>query len=384
MKTKILYIISVIGFLTIGLIQAKEVIVKKETFNYPAKQNSTLSIKNQFGDIEIVNSTKDRIEVEVSVSLGSKKMRNEYYKQSVENIDIISTRKGSNIEIYTVLPRKLKSKGSFKVNYLVKTPDYVDMKLKNSFGNIIAGKMSANCKISVKFGSLIINELIAEKNTENTSEIALSFSKNSKVDEAQNIDLKLAHSECKINKAKILNVKSNFSELNVDEAEKLNINSKHDDIDIAKLNDICIDKGAFSDFSVKYLKDTIRANMNFSKLFIDDIHEDFKDINIIKRFGDVDISIDKDSKFFLDIKNEHGDVDLDHDFIVKWIYDSHEKKELKDLDIDHDFTETKVYGTHGILKKIIGKSCVDIDTSDNVTKIIIRSKHGDVKIDKTE
>jgi len=138
MKAKFFIIISILFFLS-GISAQDTVLIKKFNFEYPVNLETIAEITNIYGSIVFETIKENKIQVSgniISKSTNFKKAAKRLgqvmlYKDTANNRVIIKTMiLKKNLENYD-------KKNRVTINYIIKIPIYLRLKIENKYGNII-------------------------------------------------------------------------------------------------------------------------------------------------------------------------------------------------------------------------------------------------------
>lgn len=141
--------------------------------SYTLSGDERLNLSNQFGKIEIKTWQKNEVKVDVHIATSS--TVKEANDERFENINIKHSKEGGTVSFITEMDKKQSYKGtqsnSIDIDYVVYMPANAALTVKNKFGKTIVPHLSNSVKIEQEFG-----ELLAGKLTQNSS-IEVKFSK---------------------------------------------------------------------------------------------------------------------------------------------------------------------------------------------------------------
>lgn len=281
--------------------------------SFPASRETTLEVQNKYGKIQVVTWEKDSVSVNVDIYLtesSASKLR-----KLKEDIGIDFTGTNTFIVARTTiksesgrLASELKSisntiSGTNKqveINYMVHVPEYMDVILRNKFGDIYMDDLSGQVDIELSNGVLKANRL------EGNSTIALSFA-NGMIKSLGSATMKLSYSDLVLSEVNQLDLISKSSKVNVDKVNVLKINSRRDKLYFKEV-------GYFygkSNFTRVWVYDFIREcdlYMKYGKLTIEHVMPGFTRIYVESDYTDVTLFFHRESAFAFDILHHEKSV----------------------------------------------------------------------------
>lgn len=350
MKTK-LFIKSLIALFTLQLIfvvniNAEEVTKKfQETYN--SNDNTVVNIENKFGDVKIENWTKNKVQIDVIVTVEA---GSHSKAESILNkIEVAIKKSGDNIYAETDLDGSFNNV-EFSIDYKIKMPKNLVLNLENKFGSVFINELSNKFNIEVKYGALTINTLSGDA-SKPYGEVNLKYCKGSRIDNCNYLKLNLGYSKLSIGNANALISSTKYSKLAIKYTNLIVVASKYDNYKIGELKAIKA-TAAYSDFNIETLKQILKLETKYTNTEVEEIPADFKKIEIENGYGTIKLGIKAGASYKINAEAHYAKIDLpDSDKLNR-------KKEP---------TEVKYWG---IIGNDNAKATVDIET-----------KYGNVDLD---
>ena len=274
--------------------------------SFPVSHETTLEVHNKYGKIQLATWDKDSVAVEVDIYLtesSSKKL-----KKLKQGIQIDFTGAQSYIIAKTVIESEsgriaseLKSIGNtisgsnkrIEINYMVYLPAYMDVVLKNKFGDIYMDDLDGQSDIELSNGVLKANRLTGN------SSISLSFA-NGMIKSLGSANLKLSYSDLVLNEVSQLDMSSKSSKLNVDSVNVLKIDSRRDKL-YFKHVEYFYGKSNFTQIWVYDFLRECDLYMKYGELTIEHVMPDFSKIYVESDYTDMTLYFDKATSLAFDI-----------------------------------------------------------------------------------
>jgi hypothetical protein len=336
----------------------------KESFDTDVP--SELIIDNEYGDINI--ETWDQSKMEIMVHILAQSNDKSRAQKFVDGTSVDFSQEGKRIFAITQLgPTKAKKRwfswGSdnhtYTVNYSVRMPEQMSLKLENDYGSIFIGDFDGDLDVDLSYGE------IHTQNITGKTKLDIKYGE-VRTGKIGNAELNMANSEFRSEKTGNLNIKSNNSEFRILEALNITTFSKYDEYTIGKMDNL-INEGAYDEFNINKAR-SVRMTTRFSDLNLDYCEVDL-DIEMIH--GDVNIDHIMTAFSGGVIEGNHADIDIAFDGNVKVDIIS----ENTDIDLGRDFTR-EIYEEKRNDKRI--KAFIGSSSIHNV--LTIRSKYGSVEI----
>lgn len=267
---------------------------KQEKFETKYTKGMYLDLSNQYGDIEILNSTGDSIKIIADVTVNSKK---EESLQTYLNNVIISYKTGPGYVLaetkwsgdvdffeksYQAVKSGLTSENNVKISYKVYIPKYMELNISNKFGNVFLDNHSGRLSLKVAHGDIRARDL------DHVREIDLRFGK-LKVNKIGDSKITLTSVKyAEIQLANSISIKSTSSDININSVETIMLDSKHDEITINSLGEIS-GIASLSDLKIQQLNNSIRLDAKFGSIRLFQSNANVSRIDIISMRSDVSI-----------------------------------------------------------------------------------------------
>ncbi|MFP4488922.1 MAG: hypothetical protein ACLFN1_06425 [Bacteroidales bacterium] len=353
---------SVISLLFIQLILILPVSVYAadvdKTINreFDASKIDLLKIDNRYGDVEIVSSGNNKINIIVDVQLSHPS--DSRAEKLLSMINVLFSENDNTIEARTDIDRQFKLNGtgpnrSFSIDYRVEMPEDMDLDISNRYGNINTDELSGHVDIRIKYGSLFIKEL-SRGNKEPLNSVTAEYLRVGNIDNAGWLELNMMHvAKFNISSAQALLVNSRYSINNtIDMVSSVVIDSQYDKFEIGNANNI-VAESAYTSYKVEQLSNKLNIKTKYGSVDLDYVKPGFEQIKFDIQYTPLSIEIDESASYALtaDTKYTGLSLNLDRAEIRQRIEDNSSK----------------------YIEAVFG----DADTK---SEIIIDAKHGSVKI----
>lgn len=304
MKTKILRNLFVIALsLVYTLSFSQENFTKNYEKSYKLNENSFFKISNKYGKVHIENTTSDKLEILVTISVETK--NKDKADNVFDKIKINFNQSGDVISAETEIVKDIKVK-KFSIDYNIKMPEDLKIDLTNKYGSIFINKLKSKSTINCKYGHLKINELITSE-LKNLATVNIKYS-NGTISKCDYLKLDVKYSEMEINESRAVYINSGYSQLEFNKAYVLKVVSKYDpSFEIGEVTKLELE-GKYSGYEIGKLNNALKADISYSNLELDHLNNSFENVNIIAKYGNVEIDVDEDASYKFSGDAEYGSI----------------------------------------------------------------------------
>ncbi len=280
---------------------------------YDADAKTLLIIQNKFGDVDINNWDRNKITIDVTITVDHK--NEEKAKELIDYINVKFSQSGNTIEAITEISDKFSKRNTFtfggnnkefSIDYKINIPKDIKLDLENKYGSVFINEIAGHAKISVKYGNLKVNKMTRE-NIKPLNEISLGYSHGT-IEECKWLNLTLKYSKLKIEECKALIAVTKYSKLYVEKGSSIVCESKYDEYRIGKVTNF-VTSSAYTGFDINEIYKKLEFDNRYGSLDVDFVPANFEKISIENEYGDVDISIDPNASYNLKGYAKYADID---------------------------------------------------------------------------
>ncbi len=266
---------------------------RKITETFKVEPGTEIEIVNKYGNIHLIPWEKDS--VQFTIELMVKGTKDSKVDKSFDYIEFDF----KTTKYYIIAQTLFAGKSSFwsdvsdltgaifnsstktKIDYTVRLPANVKLKIMNKYGNIYTTDHTGELEIELSNGDLKAHNLVGKT-------IIMSEFGNTNIKKIENGILNISYGEFEIEEAGKLTIESKSTKFDIENVTSLNLNSKRDKF---------------------YLKDVgqVYGTTNFSQLEIDQLGQK---ININAKYGDIDIKSFSDHVSEFKIDADNADITL--------------------------------------------------------------------------
>jgi len=328
--------------------QMKSKDVKK---HYTVSANGSLSIDSKYGNVHVETWAKN--EVDITVIIEVTKRTATKAQQYLDKISIdIDDASVNNLAFKTMISGNLDNNGNdkIKIEYRVKVPATLNLKLKNNYGNLFLQDASGEINISVAYGNLKIGELTGP------IELKLSYG-NGDIEKVNNGNLVIRYSNLDIEDAGNVEVTNSYSNIEFGNSNYVDLTNKYGNLTWKSLNNL---KGSSKYGTVKVAKlyESLTFNVSYGGgIKVAWVSKDFRNIDIKSSYAAVSLKFEQGMSAVLDAEMKYCN--------------------LKNYDIEFDYSYIDERGSMKYYKGKMGKGSYN-------SKIKIIANYGSVKLSYTD
>jgi len=283
-------------------------LVKKISKEFSTSKNSTLSINNRYGKVELITWDKASVKIDVEIIVKAKNKSNAEDRMNDIYIDV--SQSGSSIKGITSIESRNTSWWSswwessdknteIEINYTVRTPSNITFDLSNKYGNIYLPNLTGKTSINLKYGNL------EGKDISNDVQLYVSYGKATMGSMTQ-LQSNLAYSSLRCFNVGQCVITSKYSKIHMDDVENLTSNSKYDGYKLGYVNTLKME-GSYNDFKVTTVQNAeltlkytgiyienqgnkLNVNLSYGSLTVDNLLPEFRSMNVSSRYGPIKIN----------------------------------------------------------------------------------------------
>ena len=344
--------------LNITCVTFAQIVNKREKLAcYAVSRGTVLEVENKYGNIHLSNWDKDSVDIKMQMVVTAKnkdklqKTLNDIHFDFRKSNGFITLKTTVDIGTFGQLTEELfKSNEDVEVNYYIKAPDYLSIKLENKFGNIYLEKVTGKADITLSHGDLKAKEI--------QGRLKLNFSfGDADINSLTTAYLDLSYAEVNIKEVSFVDIKSKSSDILIRKADKAVLDSRRGDIEFTEVG-ILSGKTTFADVEIGILKTELNLEMQYGDILIEKPSRNFSLINLNLKFSDVDLYFSNDVAFDFDMS--HRKVDFSY---------SKNKAALETKSIDNS-SKKDFFNTYGKFGGVITSK----------SRVRINAENGDIKI----
>lgn len=313
---------------------------KTYTETFSVNGSGDVRLTNRYGDIRVETWDRDEVKIDVRVKVAAEDQddadrtfnRIEISFSGGSNAASATTSIGSGSKKSKGILRSLLdgewpswdgigSSNDFKIHYTVKMPasanletdaKYCDVLLPDltgnnrltvGYGDLVAGDLTGRNEISVSYGSARVDQL-----GENSS-FRSRYCGNNSIRKAADLRYDGRYSETEIGTVDRLRVEAGYEEIEVRQAREIRFDGNYNDLVVDQVERIFLD-GNYSDIEISEVSKELEVDASYGDLEIDRLSTGFERVYIRVNYIDVDLDIDDDAGYEIELRTRYGDIDF--------------------------------------------------------------------------
>ncbi len=290
--------------------------VKKEfSREFDTAGKELLTIDNRFGDVTVTTWNQNKVSIEVLVTIDHPdQTRAEGY---LSMIDVLFTDSDNTIGAETVIDSKFSFRGMgkdrrFSIDYVVKMPGKMNLKLENRYGNVNIDNLSGHADITVRYGSLYAGSL-TRGNIKPLNRIVIAYG-HGEIDELgwSELYLRYCTKGVTVDNAEALLVDSRYSELSIDRVSSVVAESKYDKLSFDAINNLVAESG-YTSYNIGEVSGKVDVETTYGSFDIDRLKRGFESVDLNTRYCSVNIDLDEETSYRLNAMVDFGSISYDDD-----------------------------------------------------------------------
>ncbi|MCU4166488.1 hypothetical protein [Carboxylicivirga caseinilyticus] len=275
---------------------------------------ATLELINKYGSIHVSTWDVDSVSIDIEFFIAEK--NESKFNKIKENVDFKISGNSSFLSAETVFGSKyasffsdikeatnlMSSNKSSHIDYYVKVPEYINIKINNRYGNIFIPDFQGNLNIELANGDFQAKKITG------SNILNLAFG-NVLIEQLEQSSLSLNFSEVKIKDAGQLNLNSKSSMVSIDECNLIKLQSKRDEYNIGHIGFMFGDT-YFSKMNIQNLDSEFNMILKYGELTHLGINPAFKLIRINSEYANCDLQLTNPVAYSSTIKGSKSEFEF--------------------------------------------------------------------------
>jgi hypothetical protein len=295
-------------FLLPFTMNAQEELTKEFHKDYKATRSTTLDLSNKYGDVVVQTSETDQVVIDIKVTI--KYPNRERAEKLLGYIDVVFEEEPNLISAKTVIDEKFSFTGwsgesrRFSIDYNVKMPVWMDLKLANRYGNTELDDLSGSVAIDIKYGNLTAAKL-TRGNEKPMNNISLAYGKGS-IEEAGWLNAIIRYcGNFAVTKSQAILLDSRYSKVQLGSTSSVVGETKYDNLKIDKINNLVLDAG-YTDINIGTLAKKLNFKVGYGSFNVEKVPAGFESIEVESRYTGIRIGIDESASYNLEGRVSYG------------------------------------------------------------------------------
>jgi hypothetical protein len=284
-----------------------QVYTDRKVREYKVADNTSVEVSNKYGKIHVITWDIDSVKIEANLRISASNYQKMQKLRDNITFDFNATK--TFIVAKTVFTNQATIISDFvdafipsnivSINYMVYTPEYVNLKIDNKFGDIYMDDFNGTLELILSNGDLKANKLSGAPT------VRLS-SGDGTINSISDGKVFASYSDLQIRDAGKVSLETRSSVLTIDQGNEVSVDSRRDKFQIGMLNELSA-TGYFTIFNIDQLNKDLRCSLKYGNIAVQRISDAFSFINIESEYADIDLYFNRNTSYNLDISH-HYDV----------------------------------------------------------------------------
>ncbi len=275
---------------------AQQKVSKKIEKSFSLGNSGVLSLENKYGDITINGWDQDKVSLTMTVDVTHKKIENA--ESLLKRISPIIKEMDNYLSVRTEIAEKNTGffakyfdkanpfnfdKSNLKISYTLNVPLHAELKITNTFGDLVLDGWYGELKASVQHGDIWINKDL------NSTDIDLKFGKL----RAKSIvygNLRLKNGSLDMKTCKDLRITSDGSDIDIEKAASLELYSNKDRVDLKEIGTLNGEL-RFTNLQIHTLLEQVDLKMKLSDFKVHHIQNEDAQLIINQESSEISLNI---------------------------------------------------------------------------------------------
>lgn len=281
---------------------------------YNVNSNAKVALNNRYGDFNITTWDKNRVEIEVIISVKGDDL--DEVESKLNSIKIEFNASKSLVEAQTIFNEKKSSWSSwwgkskntnYKINYIVKMPKTNSVDLNNDYGSIYLGNLTGKAIINCDYGKISIGKLSAVNN-----EINLDYCSSSSISSMKSGSINIDYSKLTIDNSENIKLNADYSTIKFDKAGEIDFNLDYGSITI---NDSERINGNSDYVTLRFgtVRKELIIDTDYGSLTVKKLIKGFSKVDITGQYTGIKIGVEEGNSFNFEIDLQYSSFKRDED-----------------------------------------------------------------------
>lgn len=287
--------------------------VKEASRTFRVHDDTTLNIKNKYGNVDIITWNKNSIEIDVKITVSGN--NEDKVIDKIKGITIEFDQRNNDVYAATLFKNnksswfsggffswKSNSNFNLEINYTIKMPVQNNLTIHNDYGSIILDKLDGKANINCDYGKILIGDL---NNIDNR--ININYTNHSIIDFINKAKINADYSGFTVEESNTINLYADYSKSHFETVKKINYNCDFGTLNIGKVNTIEGD-GDYISIHIKNIVNLADIDTNFGSIKLDGIQAGFQAIIVKAGYTSVKIGIREEASCSIDAATSYGSL----------------------------------------------------------------------------
>jgi hypothetical protein len=289
MKTRNFSILSLLLILIAFTAQAERT-EKKIYRSYPVNKVQTLNLDNKYGNINISESRRDSVIIDVIVWVEG---TNDKARRLLDKINVEIDQSGNTVTAETVFDSNFSSNQEFSIDYNISVPADRELNVSQKYGNVNMDDLTGKGAFEIKYGELRAKNLLSSDLT-----MDIAYSKVF-VTATKDLTLSLKYSKIFLDKGSDLELETRYSTVEIGDGQNVVMDSKYDNIKFKSLVSLNVNS-MYTGINIEKLTKKLEVVNGYGNISVGSIPAGFESISISNKYAGIKLGIASDASYKLD------------------------------------------------------------------------------------
>jgi len=259
--------------------------------SFPVSQVTKLELSNKYGNIQIDDSRKDSVVINVEIWVDGTGSR---AQKLLDNIDVEISSSGGTVSASTEFRNSFNNiNQEFSIDYHVSVPADRDLTVAQKYGNVSMNNLTGKGNFDINYGEFRAQNLLSPALT-----LDMAYSKAS-IESTKNFDLTIKYSKLSLSKGENMNIDSKYSGLNLGDFGEVVLDSKYDDIKFKTINNLKVNS-MYTGYKIDRILSGLTLTNGYGEFRVSTIPASFKSIKVSSRYAGIKLGIESGASYKLD------------------------------------------------------------------------------------
>ena len=280
--------------------------IKKE---FDVNADALLSIKNKYGNVDVVSWDQNRVEIEVTITVSGNNESKVIDRLSKIDVNFENSR--SAVSAKTSIENSSKgwynsnNKMNYQIDYKVKVPVTNSVDLSNDYGTITLNEIKGKAEINCDYGKILIGNLFHENNS-----INIDYTSDSEIELMNGGTINADYSKFRIEKAKNIDLNADYTDSKFGHMEDLNFACDYGKLEVDRANNID-GNGDYLTIRIGTVYKNLSIDADYGGIKVDKLMKGFENVRIHSDYAGIKIGMDNDISFNFIGKSSYGGFDIE-------------------------------------------------------------------------
>lgn len=280
--------------------------IKKE---FDVNADALLSIKNKYGNVDVVSWDQNRVEIEVTITVSGNNESKVIDRLSKIDVNFENSR--SAVSAKTSIENSSKgwynsnNKMNYQIDYKVKVPVTNSVDLSNDYGTITLNEIKGKAEINCDYGKILIGNLFHENNS-----INIDYTSDSEIELVNGGTINADYSKFRIEKAKNIDLNADYTDSKFGHMEDLNFACDYGKLEVERANNID-GNGDYLTIRIGTVYKNLSIDADYGGIKVDKLMKGFENVRIHSDYAGIKIGMDNDISFNFIGKSSYGGFDIE-------------------------------------------------------------------------